>query len=174
MRIDLANIAGTPGARGRYSISENVAQTEDFACVGPVTGQLQVENTGYLLLLRGDLRATLRLACVRCLGAFERLVTIAVEEEFSAEQTEPDIETMDRDEPETSAMSDFVLDVSEFVRQQIHVNVPMASICRQDCRGICPACGQNRNEKTCDCAAEPADTRWAKLGDLLQSRQDHE
>ena len=170
MKIDLANIAGTPGARGRYSISENVAQTEDFACVGPVTGELQVENTGSLLLLRGELRATLRLACVRCLGAFERLATIVVEEEFSAEQTEADIETMDRDEPETSAMSDFVLDVSEFVRQQIHVNVPMASICREDCRGICPVCGRNLNEKTCDCAAESADSRWAKLGDLLQSR----
>jgi uncharacterized protein len=172
LKIDFANIAGTPGARGRYSISENVAQTEDFACVGPAVGELQVENTGSLLLLRGELRATLKLACVRCLGAFERPITMTIEEEFSTGETEPDIATMDRDDPDASAMSDFVLDVSEFVRQQILVNVPIASICREDCRGICPRCGQNLNEKDCDCAVEPADSPWAKLSDLLQPPPD--
>ena len=173
LKIDLANIAGTPGTRGRYSISENVAQTEDFACIGPVVGELQVENTGSLLLLRGELRATLKFACVRCLGAFERPITMTIEEEFSTGETEPDVATMDRDEPDASAMSDFVLDVSEFVRQQIFVNVPIASICRENCRGICPRCGQNLNEKDCDCAVEPADSPWAKLGDLIQPPPDH-
>ncbi|MCJ7750187.1 MAG: DUF177 domain-containing protein [Armatimonadetes bacterium] len=172
MKIDLANIAGTPGARGRYSISENVAQTEDAACVGRVVGELQVENTGPILLLQGELSATLSLACVRCLGAFERPITITMAEEFSTGETEPDVATMDRDEPDASAMSDFVLDVYEFVRQQILVNVPIASICREDCRGICPGCGQNLNEKDCDCAVEPADSLWAKLGDLLQPPPD--
>jgi len=172
LKIDFANIVETLGARGRYAISENVAQTESFACIGRAVGELQVENTGSLLLLRGELRATLRLACTRCLGALERPITITIEEEFSTGQTEPDVATMDRDEPEASAMSDFVLDVFEFVRQQILVHVPIASICREDCRGICPRCGQNLNEKDCDCAVEPDDSPWARLSDLLQPRPD--
>ncbi len=167
LKIDLANIAGTPGARGRYSVSETVAPTEDFACVGPVEGELEVENTGSLLLLRGELRAAVRLTCARCLGSFERALTMTVEEEFATEQTEPDVSTIDREEPEASAMSDLVLDVSELVRQQLLVNIPMAGICREDCRGICPTCGQNLNEKVCECAAEPVDSRWAKLADLV-------
>ena len=172
MKIDLANIAGTPGARGRYSISENVAPAEDFSCVGRAVGELQVENTGSLLLLRGELCATLKLACVRCLGDFERPITVTIEEEFSTGQTEPDVETMDRDEPEASAMHDFFLDAYEFVRQQILVNVPMAPVCREDCRGICSGCGQNLNEKDCDWAVEPADSAWAKLGDLAKPPRD--
>jgi len=172
LKIDLANIAGTPGARGIFSISENVAQTEDFACIGPAVGELQVENIGSLLLHRGELRATLRLACVRCLGACECPSTITIEGEFSTGQTEPDVATMDRDDPSASAMHDLFLDVSELVRQQILVNVPIASICREDCRGICTGCGQNLNEKDCDCAVEPADSPWAKLGDLLQPPTD--
>lgn len=174
LKIDLANIAGTPGARGRYSIAEDVAQIEDLACTGPVLGELQVENTGSLLLLRGDLRAIVRFTCARCLGDFERPVAIEIEEEFAAEQTEADTATMDRDDPEASAMSDFVLDVFEFVRQQLLVNMPLTSVCQESCRGICPSCGQNLNEKICACGAEPSDSRWAKLGDLLQENRDRE
>ncbi|MBN1460665.1 MAG: DUF177 domain-containing protein [Armatimonadetes bacterium] len=168
MRIDLANIAGTPGARGRYSVSENVAPTDDFACVGPVTGQLEVENTGSLLLVRGRLQTVVRLTCVRCLGTFERPLDIQFEEEFATGETEPDIVTMDRDEPEASAMKSFVLDVAELTRQQLAVNVPMAFVCRENCRGICPKCGQDLNEGTCDCPPEAVDGPWSKLSALLQ------
>ena len=131
MRIDLANIAGTPGARGRYSVSENVAPTDDLACVGPVTGQLEVENTGSLLLVRGRLQAVVHLVCGRCLGTVERPLEIEFEEEFATGETEPDVVTMDRDEPEASAMKALVLDVAELTRQQLAVNVPMAFVCRE-------------------------------------------
>jgi len=170
LKIDLANIAGTPGARGRYSISEEVPPTDDVVPIGPVEGELEVENIGSLLLVRGVLHARVRLTCVRCLASFELPVEMEVEEEFATEITEPDVPTMDRDEPEASAMSDFILDVSELIRQQLLVNVPMAAICREGCRGICPVCGQNLNEETCTCAAQPVDSRWAKLADLAEPR----
>ena len=168
MKIDLANIAGTPGARGRYSISEEVPPTDDVAPIGPVEGELEVENIGSLMLLRGVLRARVRLTCARCLASFELPVEMEVEEEFATETTEPDVSTMDREEPEASAISDFVLDVSELIRQQLLVNVPMAAICREGCRGICPVCGQNLNEETCACAVQPVDGRWSKLADLVE------
>jgi uncharacterized protein len=168
VRIDLANIAGTPGARGRYSVSEDVAPTANVSCVGPVTGELQVENTGSLLLVRGRLHAVVRLICVRCLQAFERPLDITFEEEFATGETEPDGVTMDRDEPETSAMDDLVLDVAELTRQQLAVNMPIASVCREECRGICPQCGQDLTRGTCECSVEPVDSRWSRLSELLQ------
>ncbi len=171
MKIDLANIAGTLGARGRYSISEDVAPTEEFSCVGPVVGEIEVENTGSLLLVRGELRALVRLVCVRCLGMFEHPLRMKIEEEFATEETEPDIPTMDRDEPEASAMSHFVLDVTEFVRQQLLVHIPMAFVCRDDCRGICPQCGNDLNEGPCGCPVEPSDSRWDRLADVLKEKQ---
>jgi uncharacterized protein len=167
LKIDLADIAGTPGARGRYSLSEDVAPTEDLLCVGPVTGEFEVENSGSLLLMRGKLHATVRLTCVRCLGSFVRPLDLTMEEEFATQETEPGVVTIDRDEPEACAMADFVLDVSELVRQQLLLNMPMAPLCRDACQGICPNCGQNLNDGTCNCAREPADKRWAKLADLL-------
>jgi len=132
-----------------------------------VTGEITVENTGLLLLVRGRLRGALRLSCSRCLADFERPLTLDIEEEFAAEDTASDIQTVDRDEPETSAISDYVLDLSELVRQQIVVHAPMAAICRPDCSGICPHCGRNLNQGPCECLPEAADSRWARLQDLL-------
>jgi uncharacterized protein len=167
MKIDLANIAGTPGERGRFPISEPMAPAEGYTPVGPVTGEIIVENIGSLLLIHGSLHVLLRSSCVRCLTEAEMLLDVDFEEEFASEGTAADVETMDRDEPETAAMSNYVLEAGEFVRQQVLANLPLAFVCRPDCRGICPTCGKNLNDGPCDCEPAPADDRWAKLHDLL-------
>jgi uncharacterized protein len=167
LNIDLSDIAATPGARGRYSVSEHLAPVEGLSCVGPVTGEITVENTGSLLLVRGRIGAVLKLSCTRCLCDFERPLALDIEEEFAAEGAGPDIRTVDREEPEASAISDYVLDVSELVRQQVLLNVPLAAVCRPDCSGICPKCGQDLNQGPCNCTPETADSRWTELRDLL-------
>jgi len=167
MKIDLANIAGTPGERGRFTISEPLATTESYTPVGPATGEIMIENTGSLLLVHGTLHVVLRLICARCLTDAELPLDIEFEEEFASEGTAADVETIDRDEPEAAAISDYVLDAGEFIRQQIMSHLPMRFVCGPDCRGICPTCGKNLNEGPCECEPAPADDRWAKLQDLL-------
>jgi uncharacterized protein len=53
------------------------------------------------------------------------------------------------------------------IREQLHLVIPMKRLCRDDCRGLCPRCGTNRNEKTCGCSLEDQDPRLASLGKLL-------
>ncbi len=168
MKIDLSNIAATPGARGRYSVSEHLAPTEEYSCLGPVTGEITVENTGSLLLVRGHVSVVLRLSCVRCLEAFESPIALEIEEEFATEDTAPDVPTIDRDEPEAAAISNYILDVSELVRQQLLMHLPMASTCRPDCPGICPQCGHSLKQGPCACSAPAPDSPWAKLEGLLE------
>lgn len=171
MKIDLANVAGVPGAHGRYSVEETIRPVEGLDLIGPVTGELVVQNTGFLLVVRGRLHATVRMNCVRCLGPTEEPVTIEIEEEFASEGAPADVDTIDRDDPERSAIHDFVLDVSEFVRQQVAVNVPMSSLCRPDCPGICPTCGRNLNEGPCDCAPEAETGPFAALREMLDKQE---
>jgi uncharacterized protein len=171
-RIDLADIAGTPGERGRYAISEEVPVADSYEVLGPAVGELEVENPGSLLLVRGEIRAVVRVSCVRCLSSCEYPLTMKVEEEYATPETAPDVLTIDREEPETSAIANYVLDVSELVRQQLAVNLPMAQLCREDCLGICPECGQNLNLGRCGCSRAPADSRWVKLADLLGQEKD--
>ena len=174
MRIDLANVAGVHGAQGRYEVHEVLDPIDGVAVVGPVTGEVTVQNTGSLLVMRGRLRAVIRTTCVRCLVSVEQRLDMPVAEEFAAETTAPDIETVDRESPEESAIKDFVLDVGEFVRQQVSVNAPMASLCRPDCKGLCATCGQNLNEAPCRCEPVAEEGPFGRLRDLLEGSESRE
>jgi uncharacterized protein len=58
------------------------------------------------------------------------------------------------------------LELEDVLREQILLALPMQRICREECKGICPACGQNRNLVDCGCRTKASDDRWAALRDL--------
>jgi uncharacterized protein len=58
------------------------------------------------------------------------------------------------------------LDLADVLREEILLLLPMHRVCREDCKGICPVCGQNRNQVDCHCHQELADDRWAALRKL--------
>ena len=53
--------------------------------------------------------------------------------------------------------------VSQLVREQIYLALPMKPLHREDCKGLCPSCGTNLNESTCDCVPEAAPSSWDAL-----------
>jgi DUF177 domain-containing protein len=53
--------------------------------------------------------------------------------------------------------------LNDVLREFILLTLPMQRVCRESCKGICPFCGQNRNQKECQCHAETSDDRWAAL-----------
>ena len=63
-------------------------------------------------------------------------------------------------------ITDDDIDLGPLVRDAIVLELPMAPLCREDCAGLCPQCGANRNEGDCGCVA-PRDPRWANL-DVLR------
>lgn len=58
------------------------------------------------------------------------------------------------------------LELTDVIREQVLLALPMQRVCREDCRGICPVCGQNRNQADCACQSRPLDDRWAALRDI--------
>jgi uncharacterized protein len=58
------------------------------------------------------------------------------------------------------------MQLEDILREQILLSLPMQKICREDCRGICPVCGKNRNEFSCDCKIRSIDDRWQALRNL--------
>jgi uncharacterized protein len=61
------------------------------------------------------------------------------------------------------------LDLEPTLREQILLALPMDTLCGESCRGLCPSCGENLNDATCDCQPDMADPRWAKLRELKLS-----
>ena len=63
------------------------------------------------------------------------------------------------------------LDLTEPIRQFSVLEMPMAPVCREDCRGLCLQCGENLNEGSCGCPRVPVDKRLATLSDWLKNNQ---
>ncbi len=53
--------------------------------------------------------------------------------------------------------------LEDFMREQVLLSVPIKTVCREDCKGLCPYCGKNLNIETCSCKVEPKDPRWDTL-----------
>lgn len=58
------------------------------------------------------------------------------------------------------------LELNDVLREVVLLALPMQVVCRDDCKGICPACGGNRNQQACDCHTEAHDDRWSQLKNL--------
>ncbi len=65
-----------------------------------------------------------------------------------------------------------VLDTEPLLYEQLQLNIPMRQLCREDCAGLCPTCGANRNAGECGCEVDDADPRWSALAALRPKIED--
>ncbi len=63
---------------------------------------------------------------------------------------------------------DWQLDEEALLRDDLILWVPLRFVCKEDCKGLCPVCGCNRNEQTCNCVQKTGDSRFAALARLLE------
>jgi uncharacterized protein len=136
----------------------------DAVLSGPV--RLMHTNTG--ILVQGRLRAQMHVDCARCLELVAVPLEVSVEEMFSPTIDIFTGKSITPEEEDRTLWIDehHILDLSEVVRQDVLLAVPISVTCRTDCRGLCPNCGQDLNQGKCGCEPEP-DPRWGPLLELL-------
>jgi uncharacterized protein len=128
---------------------------------------LDLTNAGGCISVRGQLRVPLQTQCARCLCALEQVLELAVNEECALRQLDaPQSYESPEDSLQIPILNDDELDLSELVRQLVAMNIPARTLCREDCRGLCPTCGADLNEGRCGCEGPEIDPRWAGLGKL--------
>ncbi len=110
---------------------------------------------GSTLEVRGRVRAPWRGVCARCLQPAEGTVEGEVDEVFEDPHVEGETYPLDHDE----------IDLEPLARETVVLELPQAPLCREDCQGLCPQCGADRNEGTCSCEP-PLDPRWSVLDEL--------
>jgi len=139
------------------------------------THPLEVEGSAELVSrtlsevrVRGRLRVQLETECDRCLEA----AGLPIETDFDlfyqpmALLTREEEVEIDEGETEIGFYEGEGLQLEEILRERVLLALPMQRICREDCKGICPVCGQNRNQNVCGCETRVQDDRWAALKDL--------
>lgn len=154
-----------------FIIHEEVGYNHDFPFefnqiklddleVRHLVGIANVGKTPQGLLLQGNFSAETSLNCVRCLQEYNHKVDWSFTEMYAFDQ---------RSETEDGLLlpEDAHLDIAETLRECALLEVPISPICRPDCKGLCPECGQNLNEMDCGHLPSKPDSPFAKLKDLL-------
>jgi uncharacterized protein len=166
LQLNVARLKRSPGDTARYDLTAELPalelQDESMRFSGPVKAGLDVDNTGPVLAVKGEVSGKLTLTCGRCLEPFEYSFDVPVEETYA-----PDT---GGEKGEAVPFSGDILDITPEVLKSIILALPMKAVCREDCRGLCPKCGKNLNEGRCDCESEDIDPRFSVLKDLFKEK----
>ena len=158
-----------------FIVNQTIGYSREFQFASPnvhldpdldledLSGTARVTRTTQGLLLQGKMEASIRLECVRCLDSFSNRVGIEVTElyAFSPE-----------DMTETGFLlpDDGRIDLAPLVREEMMLSIPIKPLCRPDCAGLCPVCGDNKNQVECNHNDAPIDPRLAGLEALLREK----
>jgi len=132
---------------------------------GSVRLRGEVQRTQAGVELRADWAATIREQCCRCLEPFETVQGEAFFLVLTPEAVEfgPSEQEMRDEDAFLYYVADDLADLAEVVAEQILLAQPLKPICREDCAGLCPTCGVNRNRIECGCRRDEVDPRLAPL-----------
>lgn len=147
-----------------------LAETE--ATELPLIGKVQLLHVAGGVLVQGLLRAEVPFSCARCLEPVPTPLLVELEEIFVSTVDVLTGHALVMEEEDRALWIDdhHILNLSEVLRQAVMVSAPMHVLCRPDCRGLCPTCGENLNTGSCLCQPEP-DARWAPLKSLLSQAE---
>lgn len=149
MKLSVARELKLPG---KISDAELIEWWDDFDYLGrrvrfasPVTARVKYAFDGSGFNVGGNVTAAFRSACARCGREFIEPFETEFDERFEKEAGgEDDAYPFAGDE----------IDLNDLVRDAILLNMPNYSLCKEDCRGLCPVCGRDLNTGQCSCARE--------------------
>ena len=133
-----------------------------YPFVSPIQVKGSIDNRADIVTLQATATGTMQYICDRCAAPAEKQLCVSMEHTLVSELNEED------DADAYIVVPDGKLDLEQLVWEDILLSLPSKLLCRDDCKGICPQCGQNLNEGTCECKKE-IDPRFAALLDLLDS-----
>ena len=147
---------------GQIDFDSKIKQSSGLAAKG--TAQLLNHSLGEIRI-EGKLRVEVEGICDRCLDRAK----YAIDDKFDLIYMPAEESTQSGEDEIEEAAADIGyyegdgLELNDVLREVILLALPMQLVCSESCRGICPVCGQNRNQRECGCAPESADDRWSKL-----------
>jgi len=183
MRLDLSHIRQPETAFQRqYEPSAFADGDEDYRVIAPVTLAFTIHKDHDRFRLVGTVVTTLELRCSRCLEPFSLPVNAAFdlrylpqgagvdEKKTASDDPDEDVQVED-DDVSTTFYRNEEIDLSELLREQFYLVLPMKPLCKEHCKGLCVQCGVNLNIETCQCSTTWEDPRLAGLKALITDRK---
>jgi uncharacterized protein len=153
-----------------FQPAETGGEGEAYRVVEPVELEFDLHKDKDRFRIEGRVRTVLELSCSRCLDPFRLPVDAALDLRYlpESERSSGDEHEVAEEDVDIGFYRDDEIDLSELLREQFYLALPMKPLCREDCRGLCPQCGVNKNTGTCDCGPGWEDPRLAPLKGLIK------
>ncbi|MFM9905057.1 MAG: YceD family protein [Pyrinomonadaceae bacterium] len=128
----------------------------------------EMSRDGKRTHVRGSITTDAEIDCVRCLEPVVKHIAVEFEDVFVDAAEEPTVDDVELagDDMDVSLITEDEIDIAEVVREQLILATDKIVLCREDCKGLCPKCGENRNLIDCKCEENEIDPRWAALKNL--------
>ena len=158
--VGVADLLRSPGSHREVELAAPLGDLAVLGSAVPPGGEVEVDvrleavNDG--IVVKGRVRAPWQGECRRCLRQVSGTAVAEVLEVFEDEPVEG----------ETSKLQVDRVDLEPLAREAVLLELPLAPLCQDDCAGLCPECGADRNAGDCGHAVEAVDDRWAALSEL--------
>ena len=162
-------------APGAIELIEDVEQKSPLTAKGHA--ELLEEHHGGKQVVKdirviGEFATTVELKCARCLEAVPLELKARFDLLYRPMKTQAqamagsDEIAISEAETEIGFYQGDGLELEDVLKEQVLLSVPSKALCREDCKGLCPQCGQNQNTGSCACAVQRTDPRWDALAGL--------
>jgi uncharacterized protein len=164
--INIRNILGEVGLEMHESFTQEFVpiKTEltEVVFVDPVNFDINLENTGSGIRVKGEIKSAIKLECSRCLTEFKLPVIWAIDDIFY---------TGTPLEEEGYAVKDEKIDLGPPTEEQFVLSIPIKPLCDEACEGICPTCGKPIDESHQPHDEDKIDARLEILKKLLDEKK---
>lgn len=168
MTITILDVISTADKKKEISVQTDMDFFESAGQKFPITdikpfNLCLTNDNNKRLLISGDTTLDVVIPCDRCLSDVVNHFEIQIDRELSLE----DGKVVCSEDEEIPFLEEHQLDVDRLIYDEILVNWPTKVLCKDDCKGICPVCGQNLNQQDCGCDRQVMDPRMAKFQDIF-------
>jgi uncharacterized protein len=161
---DLSAKGATIHFTDSFDLADLLKGRHDIVEFGTLAADFTAEPESGVTRVTGELTLPVEMLCSRCLTPIKEKLSIPFDESFTQRS---ELVPKNESEEEVHLVSEDKLDLGPYVEEAVWLALPYVPLCKETCEGICPQCGRNRNEETCDCKLEQIDPRLAGLADLF-------
>jgi uncharacterized protein len=160
-------ITGLPDGEVPFSFEVEPDEIHLDRFVGTITVRGTLRKVSSQIFVQGESRGSFVGECDRCLAEVRRDVVAPLNLFY---QVSADARGADADDTEIQSIhpEQDVIVLDGEVRQSLILELPLKTLCTDECAGICPGCGASLNTEECRCEETPVDPRWAKLAELYK------
>ncbi|HOA91964.1 MAG: YceD family protein [Bacillota bacterium] len=170
LRISVANLDSGDDRSFEFFLPQDAWQIPDDQVEprAPLEIEGNIVHAGDFFVLKVNVKTRLKMECTRCLSDFEQDFVLDIEEELKKADSYDTLSDELEDEEESySTFSGQEINLGEIIVDHMVLGLPFQRLCDENCKGLCPHCGQDLNKGRCDCEEEKIDPRLQALKNLL-------